>query len=201
MPAKKINIHFRNIASFRLLFVNRTLSHVFIKNFNSILLNEKAYTDICMRVSLSFWMYNWLEYEKVPFMYSYDHFPKTWVGFEDVRSIEYKVRYLIEADFGGAMFFSFSNDDFDGSCDQKPTPLLRVIAFHLNKKYNVSYPNPDLIYNLEEEILSDAKRDIKNQEKLSNLDGSSENSNQIFIFIVICFFCSSNSFIPNFYLF
>ena len=70
----------------------------------------------------------------------------TWTGFDDVRSLDHKVRYLMDNDFGGAMLFSSAYDDFQNQCFQLKYPLMRVINFHLNKRIQVDYPNPDKIF-------------------------------------------------------
>ena len=65
-----------------------------------------------------------------------------WAGFEDIWSIDFKVKYLISAGLGGATLFSIDKDDYINSvCDQEVSfLLLRVINHHLNKKLNVPFP-------------------------------------------------------------
>ena len=62
------------------------------------------------------------------------------------------------------MLFSLDNDDFQDLCIQEAFPLLRIIAFHLNKKANASYPNPDVVYDFKMANLIKAYRKFENQE-------------------------------------
>ena len=70
-----------------------------------------------------------------------------WAGFEDMRSIDFKVKYLMSAGLGGASIFSIDMDDYSDVCYQGKFPLLRVVNHHLNKNIDVPYPEFDQIDN------------------------------------------------------
>ena len=71
-----------------------------------------------------------------------------WVGFDDVRSFDAKLRYLMRAGFGGAMVFSIDHEDAYQMCRQGKLPLLRVVNFFLNDKLNIEYPDANAMFNL-----------------------------------------------------
>ena len=100
-----------------------------------------------MNIRANHWNYNWLDIEKAPFVFSnkYNGPQIKWTGFDDVKSFEYKVRFLKEAGLGGAMLFSLDTEDFDNDCEQGKFPLLRVINHHLNKEIKVEYPDHNQI--------------------------------------------------------
>ena len=72
-----------------------------------------------------------------------------WAGFDDVRSIDLKVKYLIESGLGGAMLFSLDHDDFKGNCGQDRFPLSRVIKYHLDKNIQVKYPDQMVYFGID----------------------------------------------------
>ena len=58
-----------------------------------------AYYEICEKLQVKNWRYVWNEEQHVPYAYSNEAIRKSsmdWVGFDDVKSIEIKVKYLIE---------------------------------------------------------------------------------------------------------
>ena len=111
-----------------------------------------AYYEVCDKIKKDHWSYVWIESQQVPFAYTnelYDgsHSQIEWVGFEDVRSIEMKVKYIMEKGLGGAMYWSLDMDDFTGTwCGQGKYPLLRVINHYLNPKLKTSMPDPSVLY-------------------------------------------------------
>ena len=99
--------------------------------------------DACEGIRYNRLRYKWLEIEKAPFVYSIqpdDLSVAKWAGYEDIWSIDLKVKYLMEAELGGATLFSLDKDDYRGDCFQGPFPILRTINHHLNRKRNVSFP-------------------------------------------------------------
>ena len=66
------------------------------------------------------WKYKWIEDELVPFVFltTLKDQPFTlffeWVGFDDVKSIKIKVKYLMKMGLGVATLFSLNNDDYEG---------------------------------------------------------------------------------------
>ena len=123
--------------------------------------------------------YKWLGDEKVPCIHNIAAVKPSpvlvWTGYDDVRSLDFKVRYLMDNDFGGAMLFSLNYDDFTGQCFQLEFPLMRVINFHLNPRIKVEYPNPNKIFHIRDERLR-RSRDAK---RLGLMNSQTNNSNEI----------------------
>lgn len=111
-----------------------------------------SYYEVCDKIKKDHWSYVWIESQKVPFAYTnelYDntHSQMEWVGFDDVKSIETKVKYIMDKGLGGAMFWSLDMDDFTGDwCGQGKYPLLRVINHYLNPKSKTSMPDPTVLF-------------------------------------------------------
>ena len=105
--------------------------------------------DTSLSIRYKDWDYKWLDYERVPFAFSnWEDLPLRWVGFDDVRSFDAKVRYLTRASLGGAMVFSIDQDDPYSYCRQGEYPLLRVVNFFLNDKLNIQYPDANKLFDL-----------------------------------------------------
>lgn len=105
---------------------------------------------MCEKLLTENWKYVWNEEQQVPYAYSNEitsqGMPIEWVGFDDVRSIEVKVKYIKEKNLAGAMIWSLDMDDFTGSfCKQGKYPLLRTINYHLNKRKKVDLPEEHII--------------------------------------------------------
>ena len=107
------------------------------------------------------WNYKWSDEQQVSFAFQnwYRELSLRWVGFEDVRSIEAKVKYLMDLGLGGATVFSLDKDDFDNSCDQGKFPLLRVVNFHMNKNIHIEYPDAERVFNTTWEKSIQARRE------------------------------------------
>ncbi|OQR73392.1 endochitinase-like, partial [Tropilaelaps mercedesae] len=91
-----------------------------------------AYYEICSMVKPGGgWTRKFDQIGKAPYAFKDDQ----WVGYEDVESIGFKVDYLREQGFGGAMVWAVDMDDFRGSCGEK-NPLLTTIETKL-KDYRV----------------------------------------------------------------
>jgi len=54
-----------------------------------------------------------------------------WIGYDDEQSIREKSKYIMEADLGGAMFWSIDTDDYWGKCGPRYT-LILAAAEELN---------------------------------------------------------------------
>ena len=105
--------------------------------------------------------YKWSELEKSPYAFSSSNSGSfEWASFEDVRSFEAKLRYLLEMGLAGAMLFSLDMDDLYDYCGQGSLPLLTQINYHLNPSLLVKRPNPDRLFNLtlEKTILENEER-------------------------------------------
>ncbi|XP_059052233.1 mucin-2 [Achroia grisella] len=49
-----------------------------------------------------------------------------WVGYDDVEIVKKKAEYVADNGLGGIMFWSIDNDDFRGTCHNKPYPLIEA---------------------------------------------------------------------------
>nr|KAG5695821.1 hypothetical protein BaRGS_013419 [Batillaria attramentaria] len=50
-----------------------------------------------------------------------------WTGYDDMKSIEEKVQYVMQNGLGGVMIWSIDQDDFHGICGQGHYPLMHTI--------------------------------------------------------------------------
>ncbi|KAK2874272.1 hypothetical protein Q8A67_021425 [Cirrhinus molitorella] len=83
-----------------------------------------SYFEICL--FLNGGEVQWIEDQKVPFSYK----GSDWVGFDNLRSFEIKIKYVQEHGFGGAFVWALDLDDFSGTfCGQGSYPLVN----HLKK--------------------------------------------------------------------
>jgi len=79
-----------------------------------------AYYEICERLNAG-WTEVWDDEGQVP----YAHGDGDWVGFDNVRSIEYKVEIAKHYNLGGIMWWATDIDDFKGTwCNQGKYPLM-----------------------------------------------------------------------------
>lgn len=72
-----------------------------------------AYYEVCEKLQTKNWRYIWNEEQAVPFSYSNEAITNEtleWVGFDDVKSIEIKTKYIINKKLGGAMIWSIDMD-------------------------------------------------------------------------------------------
>uniref|UniRef100_A0A8C2BPE1 Oviductal glycoprotein 1 n=1 Tax=Cyprinus carpio TaxID=7962 RepID=A0A8C2BPE1_CYPCA len=77
-----------------------------------------SYFEICL--FLNGGVVQWIEDQKVPFSIK----GSDWVGFDNLRSFEIKIKYLQEHGFGGAFVWALDLDDFSGYfCGQGNYPL------------------------------------------------------------------------------
>ncbi|XP_067287338.1 chitinase-3-like protein 1 isoform X1 [Pseudorasbora parva] len=78
-----------------------------------------SYFEICL--FLNGGVVQWIEDQKVPFSVK----DSDWVGFDNLRSFEIKIKYLQEHSFGGAFVWALDLDDFSGYfCGQGNYPLV-----------------------------------------------------------------------------
>ncbi|XP_050330031.1 uncharacterized protein LOC126759340 [Bactrocera neohumeralis] len=49
-----------------------------------------------------------------------------WVGYDDEAIVRKKAQYVVENGLGGIMFWAIDNDDFRGTCNGKPYPLIEA---------------------------------------------------------------------------
>lgn len=85
-----------------------------------------AYFETCdMLTNNEPWVYNWIEVEKVPYMYNRQES----IGFfEDPDSVEAKANYVRLNGLGGIGLFSLDQDDFTGLfCNLGAFPLVQTV--------------------------------------------------------------------------
>ena len=51
-----------------------------------------------------------------------------WVSYDDVEMVREKARYIINNQFGGAMVWDLSTDDFNNVCGGGRSPLITTIS-------------------------------------------------------------------------
>ena len=139
-----------------------------------------TYYEICEKIQKDKWKYVWSEQQKVPYAFTNELFTPPgkgieWVGFDDVKSIEYKTKYVKENELGGAMLWSLDMDDFTGAfCNQGKYPILTTINHYLNPDYaKVEVPKANLIYNVDSKdkpILESSFIVMANNESISATD-------------------------------
>ncbi|XP_058497853.1 acidic mammalian chitinase-like [Solea solea] len=79
-----------------------------------------AYYEVCDHLKTGTVM--WSEEQKVP----YGIKENQWVGYDDKMSIDYKVDFIKEKNFGGGFVWSLDLDDFNGAfCDLGKYPLVQ----------------------------------------------------------------------------
>uniref|UniRef100_A0A673H7M5 Acidic mammalian chitinase-like n=1 Tax=Sinocyclocheilus rhinocerous TaxID=307959 RepID=A0A673H7M5_9TELE len=85
-----------------------------------------SYFEICL--FLNGGVVQWIEDQKVPFSIK----GGDWVGFDNLRSFEIKIKYLQEHGFGGAFVWALDLDDFSGYfCGQGNYPLIFRMVIYL----------------------------------------------------------------------
>nr|AII81930.1 chitinase [Blattella germanica] len=85
-----------------------------------------AYYEICnmLQVNASKWTQKFDDIGKCP--YAYDD-GNQWVGYDNEISLQYKMDFIKEKGYLGAMTWAIDMDDFHGTCGQK-NPLINVLA-------------------------------------------------------------------------
>ncbi|KAK4337090.1 hypothetical protein RND71_044191 [Anisodus tanguticus] len=85
-----------------------------------------AFYEICQMLKDGA-TYFWDDEQKVPYAVKGDQ----WVGFDDERSIEEKMNWLISNDYAGSMVWTIDMDDFLGQCSGVKYPLLNIMAHYM----------------------------------------------------------------------
>ena len=87
-----------------------------------------GYNEICLMIKQGGWKVYWDDLALVP----YAVHANQWASFDNVKSVEKKMDFLVTKKLGGAMVWSIETDDFLGHCDGVKYPLLKTISKHLN---------------------------------------------------------------------
>ncbi|XP_055610641.1 acidic mammalian chitinase-like [Uranotaenia lowii] len=85
-----------------------------------------AYLEYCPYIQQS-WLRFWNDYQKIVYGVSGDQ----WVGYEDLDTLSYKCQYIRSRQLGGAMVWSYDQDDFRGTCGEI-YPMMKA----LNRCFN-----------------------------------------------------------------
>jgi hypothetical protein len=72
------------------------------------------------------WKEFWNEPQLVPYAKGKENYP--WAGYDNVKSMQLKAKYIIDENLAGAMFWTIDLDDFTGKfCCQGHYPLIRTV--------------------------------------------------------------------------
>ncbi|XP_035906232.1 chitotriosidase-1-like [Anopheles stephensi] len=82
-----------------------------------------GYNEFCEKLQTESWDLRWDIQQRVPYAVRGNQ----WLGYDDLQSIQLKVRYLLDYGLGGAMVWSLETDDFRGVCGGGNYPLMREI--------------------------------------------------------------------------
>lgn len=82
-----------------------------------------AYYEICEKLKDDGWT---VEHPNPKAMGPYAYKENQWVGYDDEGIVRKKAEFVVERKLGGIMFWSIDNDDFRGTCQGKPYPLIEA---------------------------------------------------------------------------
>ncbi|XP_067863873.1 acidic mammalian chitinase-like [Heptranchias perlo] len=69
----------------------------------------------------------WINDQQVPYAFK----DNVWLGYDDLRSIDLKIKWLKTHGFGGILLWTIDLDDFTGHCKQEAYPVLRMLSNQL----------------------------------------------------------------------
>lgn len=88
-----------------------------------------GYNEICERfISDPGWTIVRDPYYQAPYAYKNG----LWIGYDDKESLKAKAQYAASMNLGGAMFWSIETEDFHGTCDGTPFPLIKTVIDAIN---------------------------------------------------------------------
>lgn len=87
-----------------------------------------GYNEFCEKLQTESWDLRWSDEQQTPYAVRNNQ----WLGYDDLRSVQLKVQYLLDLKLGGAMVWSLETDDFRGVCGGGKYPLMTEIRSLLN---------------------------------------------------------------------
>ncbi|XP_043925105.1 acidic mammalian chitinase-like isoform X2 [Protopterus annectens] len=95
-----------------------------------------SYYEICQFLNGA--TTEWISDQQVPYAYKGNE----WVGYDNLQSVEGKVNYMIEHNFGGIMIWALDLDDFMGTmCNQGINPLISKVSSLLGVSEGCTTPS------------------------------------------------------------
>ncbi|XP_067863874.1 chitinase-3-like protein 1 [Heptranchias perlo] len=85
-----------------------------------------AYYEICDFLKIA--NKRWINDQQVPYAFK----DNVWLGYDDQRSIDIKIKWLKNNGFGGALLWTLDLDDFTGHCKHGANPLLKRLYNQLS---------------------------------------------------------------------
>ena len=90
-------------------------------------------------LSCESWKEFWNEAQLVPYAKGKENYP--WAGYDNVRSMQIKAKYIMDENLAGAMFWAIDLDDFTGKfCCQGHYPLIRTVKSILEDDPSIMPP-------------------------------------------------------------
>ncbi|XP_052893340.1 chitotriosidase-1 [Anopheles moucheti] len=87
-----------------------------------------GYNEFCEKLQTESWDLRWSEEQQAPYAVRNNQ----WLGYDDLRSVQLKIKYLLDLGLGGAMVWSLETDDFRGLCGGGKYPLMHEIHSLVN---------------------------------------------------------------------
>lgn len=84
---------------------------------------SEKFNEICQKVNSNAYTSRWEDTQKVPYAFKGTY----WIGYDNVKSVTEKARYIVTQKLGGAMFWSLDSDDFKGVCKSGLFPLITSV--------------------------------------------------------------------------
>lgn len=84
-----------------------------------------SYQEICLDVKNNGWT---KVSDPTKKMGPYAYKGNQWVGYDDPAMAEYKAKYIIKNNLGGAMFWDLPSDDFSNRCGNGKYPIIQRVA-------------------------------------------------------------------------
>lgn len=96
-------------------------------------LNFHSYFEICEKLRNEGYIHRFDNETKTPYAFKGNH----WISYDDPVSLQYKMTWIHQNDFGGSIVWAVDLDDFDGtSCGSGRYPMIRAIHQCLVQGYN-----------------------------------------------------------------